>query len=409
MNQNWYAHLEKKLQTKKDKDLFRILLPLEHGQGKNIVLNGKELINFSSNDYLDLSCHEQVLHQGIELSKAWGCGATASRLICGTTKPTCDLEKNIHRWLVSAYQSRKFDSLDNRQALIFNSGYHANVGLISALADRDTVIFCDRLNHASIYDGAGLSRAALERYNHLDAKELGSKLEKHRHKSKKLIIADSIFSVDGDASPLEEIADLSKKFNCLLMVDEAHSIGVFGEKGTGIASEKNLFDKVDILMGTFGKAFGVFGAFVWADPLIIDHLINGCRSFIFTTALPPFIIGAINESLRIIQNENRGKILLDKAQKFRKRLSELNIPTGQSVSQIIPIITGGNKSAMALSSYLRENGFFAPAIRPPTVPENSSRIRLSLCHHHTNEDLDNLSKSLDSWFRDFDKKGLAQI
>ncbi|HQB61365.1 MAG TPA: 8-amino-7-oxononanoate synthase, partial [Spirochaetota bacterium] len=315
----------------------------------------------------------------------WGAGTGASRLVSGTFTNVSNLEKKFAGWNKKA------------RALMFNSGYNANIGIVSALADEKTVVFCDKLNHASIYDGIFLSKAKIERYPHKDVEFLEKLLIKNRDVEKKIIITDSVFSMEGDIAPLIEIAELSQKYETLLIADEAHSAGLFGNDYAGITSMYNLQDKVDVIIGTLGKSFGAFGAFAACDEILYDYFINSCRSFIFTTSLPPFIIGALNRSYEIILTENRGKEVLLKAENFAALLKENGVDVGASRSQIVPIIVKSNSKSIELMNFLKEKGIYAPSIRPPTVPPNASRVRISITYLHTDEDISKLSREIINW------------
>ncbi len=394
INITWENILNQSISKKRSRNLYRCLNTLEKNTGREIQINKKKYINFASNDYLGLSCDKRIIESGYKFSKEWGVGSGASRLVSGTLEPFTRVEKEFVSWINKEWIHKK-------RALFMNSGYNANIGILSALANRDTVIFCDRLNHASIYDGAILSRAKLVRFPHRDMAKLEKKLKEYNDWKQKIIIVDSLFSMEGDISKLKEITNLAKKYDALTIVDEAHSIGVFGNKGRGLCAEKNLLKDIDIIIGTLGKAFGVFGAFILSDNLLIEYLINTCRPFIFTTALPPFILGSVIKALEIIKTEDRGKTVLAKAAGFRKRLKERDINFGASESQIIPVIVGENEKAMDLMNYLMDNGIFAPAIRPPTIPPNMSRVRLSISFYHTPDDLDYLADLITGWVESF--------
>ncbi len=360
---------------------------IEETDGKFITINGKKLINFASNNYLALANDERLLEKGYKYAKEFGTGSGASRLISGTTKIFIDLEEKIAKWV------------KKEKALLFNSGYTANIGLLTAIADRETVIFTDKLNHASIYDGIIQSQAIMERYRHNDIEHLQSLLEKYKSYEKKIVITDAVFSMDGDIARLKEISDLKEKHDFLFIVDEAHSLGIFGEKGAGLVEKLNLTNKVDIIMGTLGKSVGVFGAFVASSKEIIQYLINFCRSFIFTTAFSPFIVGAIGQSIDIIFKENRGEKLLTKSKNLIENFKKEGINIGNTESQIIPVIVGENNLALELMNELRENNIFSPAIRPPTVQPKRARVRLSISYFHTDDDISKVFNIIKTWFK----------
>ncbi len=387
MNKYWEETIQKDLKGKKKNSLYRSLKPIEKTAGRQIILHGKTLINFSSNDYLGLTQDKRITEAGHKFALEFGNGSGASRLVTGTYKPYLDIEQALAGWA------------GKPSGLVFNSGYHANIGLLSALASRDTVVFTDRLNHASIYDGLILSRAVMARYAHNDMEDLKNQLLKYKDHKKKILITDSVFSMDGDRARLEEIAALCRENNVLSIVDEAHSFGLFGKNGNGLVNELGISDEIDIIMGTLGKSFGIFGAFALSSKNMIYHLINNCRPFIFTTALPPFVFGCIEEGLRIIQTESRGIKVLCLADKLRRLLNDEGINTLDSQSQIIPVVTGENDRALSLMEHLNRCGFHAGAIRPPTVPEHTSRVRLSVSFFHTEDDINGIYEAVKTWFK----------
>ena len=280
-------------------------------------------------------------------------------------------------------------------ALVFNSGYQANVGVISALCGKDDCIFSDRLNHASIVDGIRLSGANLFRFRHNDTNHLEELLEKNRKNFRNaLIVTETVFSMDGDVAPLEGIANLKEKYDSTMMVDEAHATGIFGDKGSGMVEEKGLAARIDIIMGTFSKALGGFGAYVASSQAICDYLVNTCRSFIYSTSLPPSVIAADIEALNIIEEEPyRRERLLSSADRLRGILKEKGFNVRGS-SQIIPIIIGDNKKTVIMSEYLKEKGYWVTPVRPPTVPAGEARIRISLTYDHSEEVIDKFAEDL---------------
>jgi 8-amino-7-oxononanoate synthase len=397
MNEIWQEIIRENLTKKQADKLERNLTPIEENQGREIQVKRKNLINFSANDYLGLSREQRVIQEAVNFAQKWGAGSPSSRLISGNYLPLEELENKINLWQAGAFQGSR-EIVSDKSVLIFNTGYHANLSLISSLADRDTVIFCDRLAHASIYDGIILSRAKLSRYSHNDTSLLHKKIREQPKAGKKIIITESLFSMDGDLAPLTEIAEIAQESRALFMVDEAHSMGLFGKNGSGLVNKLKILDKVDILMGTFGKGFGVFGAFAYVDEPLKKYLINNARPFIFTTALPPMVIGAISRSLDIIAEEKRGEYVLKIAAQFRELLHRANIGTLNSASQIVPVIAGSNEDSLNLMEFLFDRGFFAPAIRPPTVPANTSRVRISFSYYHTEADMQNLADAITVWF-----------
>lgn len=376
--------LEDFLEERKRLGLLRTLRPAELRSGTTIRRDGAELTDFSSNDYLSLSQHPRLKEASKKAAEELGAGACASRLLSGDLKIHHDLEEK------TAHLKGK------ESALVFNSGYQANVGVISAICGPGDAVFSDRLNHASIIDGILLSGARLFRFDHNDAGHLETLLEKHAARfENRLIVTETIFSMDGDRPPLKDIVRLKEKYGCQLMVDEAHATGIFGENGSGVAAEEGLTDRIEVIMGTFGKALGGFGAYVAATKTITQYLINSCRSFIYSTALPPSVIAADLAALELLKNEPfRRKTLLENAAYFQDELQKRGFEI-HSRSQIIPVVIGNAEKTAALSSLLCEQGFFVPPIRPPTVPEGSSRLRFSVCYGHDRPILVKLADCLD--------------
>lgn len=369
--------LDEFMQERKKRGLLRSLRAASFRKEGKIYVNGNEYVDFSSNDYLGLAAHPSLKEASIKAIEKYGTSASASRLLSG------DLE--IHHEL-----ERKLALLKGKDsALLFNSGYQANVGIIGTLFGREDAIFSDRLNHASIIDGILLSGAKLFRFQHNDLNHLESLLESKRHKFREaLIVTETIFSMDGDMCPIEELVDLKERYDCKIMVDEAHATGIFGRNGYGMVEEKKLADRIDLIMGTFSKALGSFGAYVACSQKIKDYLINSCRSFIYSTALPPSIIAANLASLELIGEEPfRRKTLLDNAEYFRDGLQRGGFQI-RGCSQIVPVIIGDSLKTEKLSQELRNRGHWILPIRPPTVPVGEARIRLSLTYYHTKEMLD---------------------
>lgn len=337
---------------------FRNIKNFENKDEKYIYFNGKKLINLSSNNYLGLADNKRITKAFLNSGgDKYSFGSASARLLTGTLPVYKELEKLI---------SRLFKT-DN--TLLFNSGYHANVGINSSLASGGDVIFSDKLNHASIIDGMQLSKAKFFRYRHNDMENLENLLIKERKNFKNaIIVSESVFSMDGDIADLRKLVELKQKYNCILVLDEAHAFGVFGKTGLGVCENLEITDKVDLIVGTFGKAIGSMGAFATGKKELIEYLINKARSFIFSTALPPVNIAF---SKFIIENE------LPKTYDKRMRMLELGRKAG-SESHIIPVVIGGNKETVDTCEVLFHNGYFTLPIRPPTVPEGTSRLRLSL-------------------------------
>ena len=364
--------IDKFLKERKENNLLRVLQPADSRKEGKIYFRDKEYFDFSSNDYLGLSAHPMLKDASKMAVDKFGLSSSASRLLSGDLIIHHELEEKI-----ALFKGKE-------SASVFNSGYQANVGVISALCKRGDVIFSDRLNHASIIDGILLSGARYYRFNHNDIAHLESLLKKERDKFRDgVIITETIFSMDGDRSPLKEIVNLKERYNCTLMVDEAHATGIFGRYGGGVVEDEGLIDEVDLIMGTFSKALGSFGAYLASTKRIIDYLINSSRSFIYSTALPPSIIAANLTSLELIKTEPfRRKRLLENSDYFRHELKKRGFIVRGS-SQIVPLILGDSEKAIRLSEELRNRGHWILPIRPPTVPKNEARLRFSLTYHHT--------------------------
>ncbi|MCK9862957.1 8-amino-7-oxononanoate synthase [Paenibacillus sp. ATY16] len=332
-----------------------------------IARGGRTLLNLSSNDYLGLAQHPGIVEAMRDSLLIEGAGAGASRLVTGNRKPYALLEEAIAEWQRSG------------KALVFANGYMANIGVISAIVNRYDAVFSDQLNHASIVDGIILSRAEHARYRHNDMEHLRYLLNKHRNKRRKLIVTDSVFSMDGDQAPLHELAKLKQEYNAILMVDEAHSGGIYGLYGEGLSHALGLKHMVDIHVGTFSKAFGMYGAYVCASDTLVNLLVNKARSFIYSTALPPAVVTGIRKALDYVVRESwRRERLFELSSSFRSSLCEAGFKVGDGDSPIIPLILGENDTALRFSHALEEEGIAAVAIRPPTVPKGTARIRFSL-------------------------------
>lgn len=362
----------------KESGLLRRLVTVQSPHGSRIIISNKEFINFSSNDYLGLSRDPRVIDVTINTLRRYGIGSGSSRLLSGTYPPHTRLEKVIARF-------KKAD-----RSIVFNSGYSANTGIIPAISDNKTVIFSDELNHASIIDGIRLSKADVKVYRHKDVGHLESLIKKSIKGKKGLIITDAVFSMDGDLAPINEILQLSKRYDCLLMVDDAHGTGVLGRKGRGTLEHLGINDKDIIQMGTLSKAVGCFGGFIAGSSELIEFLINKARSFIYSTSLPPSIIEACIKAIELIVDDSEGlrKRLWRNRERLYKGLRDLGFDTMDSETQVVPILIGGIDETLRISRYLYNNGIFAPAIRPPTVPEGKCRIRFSVTAMHTDEDID---------------------
>jgi len=365
------------LQEIKRQGLYRQLRHVEGEQGPTIFLDGQEVLNLSSNNYLGLANHPAIRAAAKEAIDRYACGSGASRLISGNMTLHLELEESIAK-LKGA-----------EAALVFNSGFQANVGLLSTLVGEGDVIFSDALNHASIIDGCRLSRAEALIYPHCDLDRLESDLRRTQKNSKKLIVTETVFSMDGDIAPVREIADLAARFGAVVMVDEAHATGVFGPNGGGIVEEMGLGGQVLIQMGTLGKALGGFGAYVAGSRDLRDLLINRCRSFIFTTSLPPVVIAMAKAAINIIKEEpQRRRALRDNSRTLREGLERMGFFLGRSGSQILPLMVGDSAKCMNFAKRLLQNGVFAQGIRPPSVPPGTSRLRIVPMATHTREQME---------------------
>ena len=372
-----YRFIEEELNRREQRSLLRKLQAVTPISGMDLRIRGKNAVNFSSNDYLGLSKHPLLMERAIEFTKRYGTGATASRLICGNYDCFQVVEEKL-----AALKGTE-------AALILNSGFQANVSILPALADRETLILSDELNHNSIVQGALLSRCRILRFRHNDVAHLAKLLRENSNKefSRRLIVTESVFSVDGDQCHIESLVELARAFDAFLVVDEAHATGVLGPKGMGLCCGKG----VDLTIGTFGKACGSFGAYAACSRKLRDYLVNCCSGFIYTTALPPSVIGSIDAALDLIPAmDNERKELHAMADFLRSRLQKMGLKTGSSNTQIIPVIIGKERDALNLSRHLENGGVLATALRPPTVPEEQSRIRLALSVTHTKEQLEDL-------------------
>lgn len=360
------------LQEREGKNLLRVLPRANFRRGGSIYFNNKEYIDFCSNDYLGLSEHPRLKEASMGASEKFGTSSSASRLLSG------DLEI-YHRLEEKTAEFKGKDS-----ALIFNSGYQANLGIISSLCRKGDVIFSDRLNHASIIDGIILSKVRFFRFNHNNLNHLETLLKKERHKFKNsLIVTETVFSMEGDIAPLEELVNLKEKYNCEIMVDEAHATGIFGENGSGMVEKKNLANRIDLIMGTFSKGLGSFGAYLACSSETKDFLINVCRSFIYSTALPPSVIAVNLASLDLVREESvRRRTLLANAEYFRNELDKRGFKVRGS-SQIVPLIIGDSHKAVIASEELNKKGYWILPIRPPSVPAGEARLRFSLTYFHS--------------------------
>jgi 8-amino-7-oxononanoate synthase len=379
-----YDFVEVELAQRKAALRLRRLRPVTPFSGVEVRAEGRSLLNFCSNDYLGLAFHPRVKAGAAEYLEAYGAGATASRLIGGSHPGFERVEKRLAH-LKGVEKS-----------LVLNSGFQANVALLPVLADRHSLILADRSNHHSLILGARCSRGRVQRYRHGDLAHLQRLLERShgRSFSRILIVTESVFSMDGDRSDVDALVQLATDFQALLIVDEAHATGVLGPRGMGLTCGK----EVDLVIGTFGKACGVFGAYVACTERLCEFIVNCCPGFIYSTALPPAVLGAVDAALELVpEMEEERESLHEKAGFLRRSLRELGWSTGNSSTQIVPLIVGKEREAMELSNWLEENGVLAIAIRPPTVEPGKARIRLALSALHTWEHVEYLVDLFRSW------------
>ncbi|MFL0807306.1 MAG: 8-amino-7-oxononanoate synthase [Oceanobacter sp.] len=377
---SWTQRIQDSLSQRRADNQWRQRQTVESPQGRTLRIHGQTLLNFCSNDYLGLA--EQG---GPALQRAaiqWGLGSGASHLVCGHSQAHHDLEQALARH--TGYS----------RVLLFSTGYMANLGCIQALTQRGDGIFQDKLNHASLIDGALLSRADFQRYPHQNYRNLATRLQQ-REQGLSLVVSDSIFSMDGDLADVNQLADLCQQHNALLMIDDAHGFGVLGNQGAGIRNDAGLRSReLPLYVGTLGKALGGFGAFVAGDDALIDYLIQFARPYIYTTAIPPAVAEAMLDNLERLQNDDLRTTLNGHIQYFREQAQHRQLPLMASQSPIQPLLIGDERRAMSISQALRQRGLLITAIRPPTVPAGTSRLRVTLTAAHTREDIDTLLDAL---------------
>ena len=369
----------------KEESLYRRRRISDSATGVRLRVDEKELLSFCSNDYLGLANHPDVIKALQQGAARWGVGSGASHLVNGHTSAHHALEEEL-----AAFTQRP-------RALLFSTGYMANMGVIAALCGRGDYVFEDRLNHASLLDGGLLSQARLQRYTHNDANSLNQKLSA-RDGGEKLVVTDGLFSMDGDIASLPDLCKVTQQQQSWLMVDDAHGFGVLGKNGGGCVENFGLsVDEVPILIGTLGKAFGTFGAFVAGSEDLIEFLIQKARSYIYTTALPPAVAEATRASLRLLQTEHwRREKLQRLIQQFRSGAKQLGLTLMDSKTPIQPLLIGDNGRAMAMSEALKQQGILISAIRPPTVPEGTARLRITFSANHNEADVELLLNTLEN-------------
>ena len=387
---NWQRELDQLEQQ----GMLRSLRIVEGGQGPKVHVNGREVLLLCSNNYLGIAGHPSLIEKMVEATRKLGAGSGASRLVSGTMPTHAALEERI-----AAFKGTS-------AALLFNSGYAANTGILQGLFGPDDVIFSDELNHASIIDGCRLARARTVVYPHCDTVALAELMEREKsnRKGRWLIVTDGVFSMDGDMAPLAELCDLKEAHDALLMVDDAHGTGVLGKEGRGTGEHLNCLERIDLHMGTLGKALGCSGAYVAAERVVIDTLINHSRSFIFSTSLPPGVPAAAMAALDLVDSEE-GWALRAKLERNRMQLAESLIAGGMellgSTTQIIPVLTKDPEPTMKMTGRLLEEGIFLQGIRPPTVASGRCRLRATVMASHDAIDLKCASEKILAVYREF--------
>ena len=382
--------IRKELEEIKRRGLYRTLRRVEGEQGPTLMVDGREVLNLCSNNYLGLANHPALREAAKAAIDRYGCGSVASRLISGNM--------TLHEALEEKIAALK----GTEAALVFNSGFQANVGIIPALVGEGDAIFSDALNHASIIDGCRLSRAKAVIYPHCDVNRLEDELKKAPAGGRKLIVTETLFSMDGDEAPLDRIVDLAERYRAMMMVDEAHATGIFGPNGAGVVAKLGLTERVFLQMGTLGKALGGFGAYVAGSRALRELLINRCRSFIFTTSLPPPVLATAIAAIDLLYKEPQRRLTLwHNCRALKEGLKRLGFSLGESQSQILPVLIGAAQKCMAFSERLLEEGVFAQGIRPPTVPPGTSRLRVTLMATHTHEHLHRALKAFETAKNEF--------
>jgi glycine C-acetyltransferase len=363
--------------------LERRLRRIESEQGSSVVIDGKRYLLFCSNNYLGLATHPEVVAAAHAALDRYGAGAVSSRLISGHMAPHAELEEKLARWK------------GVERALVFSTGYQANVGTLTALLGAGDVVVSDELNHASLIDGCRLSRAEVAVYRHNDVEHLAAVLARTQGARRAMVVTESVFSMDGDTAPLGEIAELAERFGAWLMVDEAHAAGVFGPRGAGLVAKLGLTQRVTVHVGTLGKALGSFGAYVAGSSPLIELLINRARPFIFTTALAPACAAAASAAIDVIEsNPSLPSGLLKRSAALGLALREAGLHVPHVDSQILPILIGDASHAVEAASRLLDAGVYVAAIRPPTVPSGTSRLRVSLMATHTDDDIQTAEREI---------------
>jgi len=372
----WLGELRDELADLDRQSLRRTVLTPRAGQGETLSIDGRELLNLTSNNYLGLAADPRVVEAAADAARVYGASVSASRLLCGSTPLHEELERRL-----AALKGQE-------SALLYSSGYLANLGVLTALARPGDVIFSDSLNHASIIDGCRLSGAETKVYEHGDAAHLAELLPATPAR-RRLIVSETVFSMDGDIAPLPALVDLARSHDAVLVLDEAHATGVLGPNGEGALARLGIDPEGVVIVGTLSKALASAGGFVAADATVVDYLVNRSRPFIFNTALPPASVGAALAALDIVAAEPERRAHLGAlATRLRDGLVAAGYPPSDSETAIVPLLLGSADAALALEQRLREADILSRAIRPPTVPEGTARIRFNLIATHTTDDVD---------------------
>lgn len=372
-----YARFCDELDARGRRRALRAMGPTSHGR---TLVGGRPLVNFSSNDYLGLSRHPALTERAVEWAQKWGAGSTASRLVCGNLEPYGPIEEKIAK------------GKGAEAALVLATGFQANAALLPALFDRrvlgaEPLVFSDWLNHASIHHGCRAAGVEQIRFRHNDMSHLESLLkERRREKARRFILTESVFSMDGDRADLPALLELAERYGAFLYLDEAHATGVLGPSGFGLSAD--FPGRVNLVMGTFGKALGSFGAYAVCSNRLREYLVNRCAGLIYSTALPPAVLGAIDAALELLPSlEEERQRLQEIAARAREAFAAGDLDCAGSSTQIVPAILGSEQAVLAMARELEAEGILGVAIRPPTVPEGTSRIRFSLTAAHSTEDV----------------------
>ena len=384
MSETWRTHFRNTIQSLKGRQLHRSPRSVESGIGAKTMVSGREVLLFCSNDYLGLACDPQLKAAARQAIRKWGTGSGASRLVSGNLSLYEDLETQL-----AAFKGTE-------AALVFSTGYAAHLGTIPAFAGPGDLILSDALNHASIVDACRLSRARVTVYPHRDADAVEHLLKTRSGEGKILVVTDGIFSMDGDLAPLVELARCCERHDALLLVDDAHGTGVLGAGGRGTAEQLGVHSSNMVHMGTFSKALGGLGGFIAGTHLVRDYLVNQARTLIYSTGLPPATLAANREALRVVDEQpERRTHLRSLQQTLRSGLQALGYHVPDDPTPIVPVLVGTEEAALDMSDFLWERGIFVPAIRPPTVPDGTCRLRISLSAAHDLSHVEILLAALD--------------